>query len=225
MWNIRSHARRFPVHTGTLTPSIAHPNRFLNHLKRFSAGFLTFRGGKIKNCTVSGDKTNDFECAPGSWLALSVKPCRACQLSQRESPWHDGKVSGQTITLSGFARGSLFEGAVAQRLRGFQSAEHKKSFSEATWIFCMEPNSFGVTRGEQPLVCNGDDRGQRPKQGGAVGAAACRMRVPRKARSRRREPQPAASRASKVAGAFLVLFWHAKENVPGGNAFYKRHET
>ena len=199
MWNIRSHARRFPVHTGTLTPSIAHPNRFLNHLKLFSAGFLTFRGGKIKNCTVSGDKTNDFECAPGSWLVLSVKPCRACQLSQRESPWHNGKVSGQTITLSGFARGSLFEGTVAQRLRGFQSAEHKKSFSEATWIFCMEPNSFGVTRGEQPLVCNGDDRGQRPKQGGAVGAAACRMRVPRKARSRRREPQPAASRASKVA--------------------------
>ena len=114
MWNIRSHARRFPVHTGTLTPSIAHPNRFLNHLKRFSAGFLTFRGWKIKNCTVSGDKTNDFECAPGSWPALSVKPYRACQLSQRESPWHDGKVSGQTITLSGFARGSLFEGTVAR---------------------------------------------------------------------------------------------------------------
>ena len=100
MWNIRSHARRFPVHTGTLTPSIAHPNRFLNHLKRFSAGFLTFRGGKIKNCTVSGDKTNDFECAPGSWLALSVKPCRACQLSQRESPWHNGKVSGQAAQLA-----------------------------------------------------------------------------------------------------------------------------
>ena len=100
MWNIRSHARRFPVHTGTLTPSIAHPNRFLNHLKLFSAGFLTFRGGKIKNCTVSGDKTNDFECAPGSWLALSVKPCRACQLSQRESPWHNGKVSGQTAKLA-----------------------------------------------------------------------------------------------------------------------------
>ena len=66
-------------------------------------------------------------------------------------------------------------------------AEHKKSSSGATWIFCMEPNCFGVTRGEQPLV--------------------------------------RASRASKVAGAFLVLFWHAKENVPGGNAFYKRHET
>ena len=90
-------------------------------------------------------------------------------------------------------------GAVAQRLRGFQSAEHKKSFSAATWIFCMEPFCFGIIKGEQPLICNGDDCGQRPKQGGAVGAAACRMRVPRKARSRRREPQPAASRASKVA--------------------------
>ena len=89
-------------------------------------------------------------------------------------------------------------------------AEHKKSSSAAAWIFCMEPNSFGVTRGEQPLVCNGDDRGQWPKQGGAVGAAACRMRVSSKARSKCREPQPAVSRAS---------------NVPGGNAFYKRHET
>ena len=74
-------------------------------------------------------------------------------------------------------------GAVAQRLRGFQSAEHKKSFSEATWIFCMEPNSFGIIKGEQPLI--------------------------------------RASRASKVAGAFLVLFWHAKENIPGGNALAK----
>ena len=34
----------------------------------------------------------------------------------------------------------------------FKSAEHKKSSSAAAWIFCMEPNSFGVTRGEQPLV-------------------------------------------------------------------------
>ena len=51
----------------------------------------------------------------------------------------------------------------------------------------MEPNSIGVTRGEQPLV--------------------------------------RASRASKVAGAFLVLFWHAKENVSGSNALCKSHET
>ena len=42
----------------------------------------------------------------------------------------------------------------------------------------MEPNCFGIIKGVQPLVCNGDDRGQWPKQGGAVGAAACKMRVP-----------------------------------------------
>ena len=109
------------------------------------------------------------------------------------------------------------------RVSDSKSAQHKKSSSAATWIFCMEPICFGIIKGEQPLVCNGDDRGQWPKQGGAVGAAACRMRVPSKARSRRREPQPAASRASKVAGAFLVLFWHAKENVPGGEKFCKSH--
>ena len=39
------------------------------------------------------------------------------------------------------------------------------------------------------------------------------------------QPLVRASRASKVAGAFLVLFWHAKENIPGGDAFCKRHQT
>ena len=100
---------------------------------------------------------------------------------------------------------TVFSGVYTQpcrtvrRASDLKSAQHKKSFSEATWIFCMEPNCFGIIKGEQPLVCNGDDRCLRQKQGGAVGAAACRMRVPPKARSRRREPQPVASRASKVA--------------------------
>ena len=39
-------------------------------------------------------------------------------------------------------------------------------------------------------VCNGDDRCQRQKQGGAVGAAASRLRVPPKAQSRCWEQQP-----------------------------------
>ena len=117
--------------------------------------------------------------------------------------------------------------AVAQRLliggtpkSGQEIFTPDRRESPAFWegAYC-----FGIIKGEQPLVCNGDDRGQRPKQGGAVGAAACRMRVPPKARSRRREPQPAASRASKVAGAFLVLFWHAKENIPGGERLHKSH--
>ena len=37
------------------------------------------------------------------------------------------------------------------------------------------------------------------------------------------QPLIRASRASKVAGAFLVLFWHAKENVPGGDVFCKSY--
>ena len=81
MWNIRSHARRFPVHTGTLTPSIAHPNRFLNHLKRFSAGFLTFRGGKAEIRTLWGENSPSL---------LRRQPALGWV------PWHRGKVCGQT---------------------------------------------------------------------------------------------------------------------------------
>ncbi len=40
----------------------------------------------------------------------------------------------------------------ARRVSDSKSAEHKKSFSEATWIFCMEPNCFGIIKGEQPLI-------------------------------------------------------------------------
>ena len=92
--------------------------------------------------------------------------------------------------------------------------------------------------GEARKKRNSDDRRLRRIQGGAVGAAVSRTRVPLKARSGRWAPQPVlaqrlaffrfdnsfgiikgeqplirASRASKVAGAFLVLFWRAKENL------------
>ena len=46
-----------------------------------------------------------------------------------------------------------------------------------------------VRRGKKPLSSS-DDRCQRQKQGGAVGAAASRMRVPPKARCSRWEPRP-----------------------------------
>ena len=130
----------------------------------------------------------------------------------------------KSLQITVFARKNTQPCHTVRRVSDLKSAQHKKSSSAATWIFCMEPIRFGIIKGEQPLVCNGDDRGRRPKQEGAVGAAACRMRVPRKARSRRREPQPAASRASKVAGAFLVLFWHAKENLSGGEELHKSQE-
>ena len=94
MWNIRSHARRFPVHTGTLTPSIAHPNRFLNHLKRFSAGFLTFRGGKIKKCTVSGAEST-------IWNARREvgQPSQSSPVGLASSP--KGKALGITAKFPG----------------------------------------------------------------------------------------------------------------------------
>ena len=51
-----------------------------------------------------------------------------------------------------------------------------------------------------------------------------RTRVPPKARSGRWVPQPVGSRASKVAGTFLVLFWCAKENfAPMQERFNPRH--
>ena len=31
----------------------------------------------------------------------------------------------------------------------------QKSFSGAIWIFCMEPFSFGIIKGEQPLIRQG----------------------------------------------------------------------
>ena len=55
----------------------------------------------------------------------------------------------------------------------------------------------GLQIGEARKKCNGDDRRQRRIQGGAVGAAVSRTRVPLKARSRRRVPQPVGSSASK----------------------------
>ena len=78
--------------------------------------------------------------------------------------------------------------------------------------------------GETRKKCNSDDRRQWRKQGGAVGAAVSRTRVPPKARSGRWVPQPVGSRASKVAGTFLVLFWCAKENLtPRNSALPPRH--
>ena len=47
-----------------------------------------------------------------------------------------------------------------------------------------------IVRREKKPLCNSDDRCQRQKQGGVVGAAASRMRVPPKARCSRWEPRP-----------------------------------
>ena len=83
---------------------------------------------------------------------------------------------------------------------GRGGCDHREQTERAPPLPCGElpPQRLrGLSIGEARKKCNGDDRRQRRIQGGAVGAAACRMRVPPKARSRRRVPQPVGSSASK----------------------------
>ena len=82
------------------------------------------------------------------------------------------------------------------------SLHQKTSTYESTlrFLFCckarltgrVDSNSCGdvAEDGAKTAQCNSDDRCQRQKQGGAVGAAASRMRVPPKARRSRWEPRP-----------------------------------
>ena len=68
-----------------------------------------------------------------------------------------------------------------------QVGETRKKRLAQRLAFFRFDNSFGIIKGEQPLI--------------------------------------RASRASKVAGAFLVLFWHAKENLASRNrALPPRHK-
>ena len=69
----------------------------------------------------------------------------------------------KSLQITVFARKNTQPCHTVRRVSDLKSAQHKKSSSAATWIFCMEPICFGIIKGEQPLVCNGDDRGQWPK--------------------------------------------------------------
>ena len=72
-------------------------------------------------------------------------------------------------------------------------------FGRAVFVICSEPllnrgarhpASAAQLSAPQFSKCNGDDRSQRLKQGGAVGAAASKTRAPLKVRSGCWEPQP-----------------------------------
>ena len=66
-------------------------------------------------------------------------------------PYFTGKVETLPHPLIKLPlQGSWHCEAMTERVS--KSAEHKKSFSGATWIFCMEPNCFGIIKGEQPLI-------------------------------------------------------------------------
>ena len=122
MWNIRSHARRFPVHTGTLTPSIAHPNRFLNHLKRFSAGFLTFRGGKIKKCMVLGAESTIWNArreagqpSQSSPVGLASSPKGRALGMTAKFPGRPQRLRVRLLPLGGAVARSAAEGVIRVR--------------------------------------------------------------------------------------------------------------
>ena len=68
-----------------------------------------------------------------------------------------------------------------------QIGETRKKLLAQRPAFFRFDNSFGIIKGEQPLI--------------------------------------RASRASKVAGAFLVLFWHAKENLTPRNRALPRAQA
>ena len=94
--------------------------------------------------------------AAGKGLALSVKPCRACQLSQRESPWHGGKVSGKAVNFAG--GNAPPGGAVAQRLRGYKSAEPEKTVKRSSrrtgvnlQFFPVQPTPLGLKGASSPF--------------------------------------------------------------------------
>ena len=89
-------------------------------------------------------------------LALSVKPCRACQLSQRESPWQCGKVSGPSAKFAGVSAPP--GGAGAQRLRGYKSAEPEKTVKRSSrrtgvnlQFFPVELTSLGLKGASSPF--------------------------------------------------------------------------
>ena len=81
-----------------------------------------------------------------------------------------------------------FWSCISHRIRVYSSLHPKRNLFA---IYSNEvPSAAKQQIGEVRKKCNSDDRRLRRKQGGAVGAAVSRTRVPPKARSGRWAPQP-----------------------------------
>ena len=115
------------------------------------------------------------------------------------------------VSAAGGGRRRCKKGAACPFQTPKESSKHKNASRFAKRIFCTSPvygSADGVTlqqnftpckgvksaakqqMGETRKKCNSDDRRLRRIQGGAVGAAVSRTRVPLKARSGRWAPQP-----------------------------------
>ena len=172
---------------------------------------------------------------PYLWTPLSPQRVKGC------SPLTIPKMRSKPKNASRFAkriflcfshlrlRRRFYLSAELHALRGRNTRceaanrrNEKKAFSAAASFFPFRPLLRGLKGASSPFLatattaaCGGyreELLGQRP--------AGCERQ-----RSRRWEPQPVGSRASKVAGAFLVLFWHAKENLASPQPrFNPRHK-
>ena len=126
---------------------------------------------------------------PYLWTPLSPQRVKGC------SPLTIPKMRSKPKNASRFAK------------RIFCASPIYGSAEDFTFLLNFTPCE-GVTPaakqqiGETRKKCNSDDRRLRRKQGGAVGAAVSRTRVPLKARSGRWVPQPVASSASKSLALF-----------------------
>ena len=115
------------------------------------------------------------------------------------------------VSAAGGGRRRCKKGAACPFQTPKELSKHKNASRFAKRIFCTSPvfgSADGVTlqqnftpckgvksaakqqMGETRKKCNSDDRRLRRIQGGAVGAAVSRTRVPLKARSGRWAPQP-----------------------------------
>ena len=172
---------------------------------------------------------------PYLWTPLSpqrVKGCSPLTIPKRKSKPKNASRFAKRIFLC-FShlrlRRRFYLSAELHALQGRNTRceaanrrNEKKAFSAAASFFPFRPLLRGLKGASSPFLatattaaCGGyreELLGQRP--------AGCERQ-----RSRRWEPQPVGSRASKVAGAFLVLFWHAKENLASPQPrFNPRHK-
>ena len=95
------------------------------------------------------------------------------------------KDGTKTITFDEIAAKDAPEGNGSD-LGCFAPPKNLSVYNTLRFLFCNKAKLIGRVDSNS----NSDDRCQRQKQGGAVGAAASRMRVPPKARCSRWEPRP-----------------------------------
>ena len=141
--------------------------------------------------TRAHQKTSTYESTLRFLFCVCVKLTNAGGFEQHRPAVQSGGQKSPS--------GAFLDARLATSTRAHQKSSSVTTTLELFVLHVRETHECGrirtaaalsqKTAQKQPL-CNSDDRCQRQKQGGAVGAAASRMRVPPKARCSRWEPRP-----------------------------------